>query len=425
MDGLLLYIFFSVKFYWYSKNRAVMINHYKSSRIIRSFGDRIKINVILRNGNSFQVIFYISKQKKTLSFNKNETEAYRIAKALAYDLDNGKVELLDLKPLQPKEIINLYQQEKDKTKLTIIQSINKQSNLNLKDIWQQYKTLAINKTAKTTQITAWKNTDNLLSKLSDDETNLSNIDKLGNTCLKYYSISFVRRCFNDLQSALNVIVNSKTLGSKKSLNNDFNLTKQLPKEQKSKIEYYKQNEVIEILEYLKHSPSSYYYNYTVFCAMTGVRPSEAIALIASDIKVSQGKMQVIINKAFVKGVLNPHTKNYKIRIIPLSQKLIEIMTEYLKHLDSHLLFPSIEGGYLDSQNFNRRHFKPLVLDLVSQGKIDKYLRPYCLRHSYATNLIRNGVDISTIAGLLGDNIQTVIENYIASDYENAQLPDIY
>lgn len=399
--------------------------NYKSSQILKSFGDRIKVNVILRNGNSYQVVFYIVKAKKTLSFNKNETEAYRIAKALAYDLDNGKIDLTDLLSLSPKQIINLYQAQKDKAKLTIIESINKQSNLNLKNIWQEYKALAVNKTAKTTQITAWRNTDNLLSKLSDDETNLINIDKLGNTCLKHYSVAFLRRCFNDLQSALNVIVNHKTLGSKKSLNSDFNLTKQLPKEQKSKIEYYKQNEVIAILESFKDSPSSYYYNYLFFCAMTGVRPSEAVPLIASDLKVSQGKMQVIINKAFVKGILNSHTKNYKIRVIPLSQKLTDHMTEYLKHHDCDLLFPSIEGGYLDSQNFNRRHFKPLVLDLVKEGKIEKYLRPYCLRHSYATNLIRIGVDIATIAGLLGDNIQTVINNYIGSDFENADLPDLY
>jgi site-specific recombinase XerD len=159
--------------------------------------------------------------------------------------------------------------------------------------------------------------------------------------------------------------------------------------------------------------------------MTGVRPSEAIALKASDLKVSQGKMQVIINKAFVKGILNNHTKNYKIRIIPLSPKLQEMLKEYLIAHDYNLLFPSINGGYLDSQNFNKRHFKPIVLDLVKQGKIEQYLRPYCLRHSYATNMIKKGVDIATIAGLLGDNIQTIINNYIGSDYENANLPDIY
>lgn len=399
--------------------------NYKSSQILKSFGDRIKINVSLRYGISYQVIFYIEGKKKTLSFNLNEPEAYRVAKALAYDIDNGKVHLNDLISLVPKDIINLYQQEKDKTKLTIIESINKQSNLNLKDIWEDYKALAVNKTAKTTQLISWRNTDNLLNKLTDDETNLINLDKLGNTCLKYYSIAYVYRCFNDLQSALNVIINSKQLGSKKSLSNDFNLTNQLPKEQKSKIEYYKPHEVNYILESFKHCESSYYYNYVFFCAMTGVRPSEAIALKASDLKVSQGKMQVIINKAFVKGILNNHTKNYKIRIIPLSPKLQEMLKEYLIAHDYNLLFPSINGGYLDSQNFNKRHFKPIVLDLVKQGKIEQYLRPYCLRHSYATNMIKKGVDIATIAGLLGDNIQTIINNYIGSDYENANLPDIY
>jgi integrase len=78
-------------------------------------------------------------------------------------------------------------------------------------------------------------------------------------------------------------------------------------------------------------------------------------------------MQVIINKAFVKGILNNHTKNYKIRIIPLSPKLQEMLTGYLISHDHNLLFPSINGGYLDSQNFNRRHFKPNSIRLSKTG----------------------------------------------------------
>ena len=34
------------------------------------------------------------------------------------------------------------------------------------------------------------------------------------------------------------------------------------------------------------------------------------------------------------------------------------------------------------------------------------------RHTYATTLLGNNVDIQTVASLLGDNINTVIKTYI-------------
>ncbi len=398
---------------------------YKSFQIIKSYGDLIKINVSLRNQSSYQVVFYVLGKKKSISFNKNETEAHRIAKAISYDLDTGNLTLDDIKPLSGKDILALYQQQ-NKTKLTIIQSLqNIKVEMDIKQIWEEYKIIAINKVAKSTQAISWHNTDNLLSKLSEEERKLSNLDKLANHCLKYYSISTVRRCFEDLQSALNVIVNKKPLGSTKALQSDFCLVDKLPKKQKAKIQYYKPDEVNEILQAFKDSESSYYYNYLFFCAMTGVRPSEAVALRVPDIKVSQQKVQVVINKAFSGNVLNFHTKNYKIRIIPCNQKLADFLIDYLANHEEDLFFPSKSGSFMDKVKFNRRHFKPIVLELVEKGKVEQYLRPYCLRHSFATNMLRKGVDIATVAGLLGDTIQTVIDNYIGSDYENADLPDIY
>ena len=35
-----------------------------------------------------------------------------------------------------------------------------------------------------------------------------------------------------------------------------------------------------------------------------------------------------------------------------------------------------------------------------------------LRHTYATKLLSNGVDIKTVSALLGDSLQTVLKTYV-------------
>ena len=40
------------------------------------------------------------------------------------------------------------------------------------------------------------------------------------------------------------------------------------------------------------------------------------------------------------------------------------------------------------------------------------LTPHCLRHTYATSLLAHGMDVQTVAALLGDSVTTVIRTYI-------------
>jgi site-specific recombinase XerD len=55
----------------------------------------------------------------------------------------------------------------------------------------------------------------------------------------------------------------------------------------------------------------------------------------------------------------------------------------------------------------------VVKGLASEGEISKYLKPYCLRHSFITRLIREGVDIATVASLSGNSPQVILSSYLA------------
>ena len=59
-------------------------------------------------------------------------------------------------------------------------------------------------------------------------------------------------------------------------------------------------------------------------------------------------------------------------------------------------------------------------------KIDARFSVHCLRHTYASNLLARGIDIRTVAALLGDDTKTVINTYVhyTDDMRSAAAKDI-
>ena len=89
-----------------------------------------------------------------------------------------------------------------------------------------------------------------------------------------------------------------------------------------------------------------------------------------------------------------------------------------------MLFPSQKYKYIDQHNFcGNRYWKRVVNGLVEQGKVEQYLKPYCLRHSFITRLVREGVDIKTIATLSGNSPETIINHYLAAR-KDFDLPEL-
>lgn len=89
------------------------------------------------------------------------------------------------------------------------------------------------------------------------------------------------------------------------------------------------------------------------------------------------------------------------REIPIPAKLVSI----LKH--HHNTYPI----RLDRKLFTH----PVVVVrrvCVAMRNVHPDLSPHCLRHTYATRLLAQGVDVRTVAALIGDDTETVIRTYI-------------
>jgi integrase len=165
----------------------------------------------------------------------------------------------------------------------------------------------------------------------------------------------------------------------------------------------------------------------IFLAKTGLRPSEAIALLPSDIYERGRKVRV--NKVFVlnSGRIRPYTKTGIERKVDISPGLWELLKQHRAYQQSNIalrredafkqgkpvpetpemLFPNRSGNYIDWNNavdaFHR---------ICRKAQIGKF-RPYSLRHTFATILLIKGKNILYISKQLGHSNPTTTLRYYA------------
>lgn len=164
----------------------------------------------------------------------------------------------------------------------------------------------------------------------------------------------------------------------------------------------------------------------LFAVLTGARQGEILALKKSD--VQDGIVR--INKTIRNVKVFEDKKNFthelkvtrpksssSVREIPIPDKLstelksLDILVKQEKlrmgpaYTNNDLLFPSITGTYLNEQNLRRSWQR--ALERLGMP----YKKFHSLRHTYATRMIENGVELLTVSRLLGHNSITTTEIY--------------
>ena len=299
---------------------------------------------------------------------------------------------------------------------------------NLKELWEIYKESNKNRVAKTTQARNWVQFDRFIEKVEPNLLALKNSKEFVNKILTYYAPSTTATTFRTcLHPSVNQAVKQGLIK-----NNPYSNI-ELPKIPKKNVECFEADEIKAIIaafygdEYVSKSSRykhSYYAQMVEFLALTGCRPEECYALTWNDVKYKKDKVFISFNKAYSKGVLLSHTKTHTIRLFPCNEQLKKLIASIPKIENKHnLVFPSVELGYISQDDFRRRSYTRVVNGLVKDGKVHKYLKPYCLRHSFITRLIREGVDIATVAALSGNSPEVIMSNYLASRRE-FDLPEL-
>lgn len=107
-------------------------------------------------------------------------------------------------------------------------------------------------------------------------------------------------------------------------------------------------------------------------------------------------------------------KGSKDRYVPLSEHLIRGIKKYIiAEKPQDYLFNGQPngraGGDFDSR-YSQRGVQWAVKQVAKAAGIKKEVHTHTMRHSYATHLLEDGMDIMTLKGLLGhENIETTIE----------------
>ncbi len=134
---------------------------------------------------------------------------------------------------------------------------------------------------------------------------------------------------------------------------------------------------------------------------SGLRVSELIGLSMKDIHLDMGYVQV-------------YGKGNKERIVPVGEMAIDSIEYYIsnarpklvkKHTD--MLFLNARNG----ENMTRQGFFLILKEKAKACGIRKEISPHILRHSFASHLLKNGVDLRIIQELLGHEDISTTERY--------------
>jgi integrase/recombinase XerD len=128
----------------------------------------------------------------------------------------------------------------------------------------------------------------------------------------------------------------------------------------------------------------------------GLRRSELLNLKIGDV---DSKRHMLIIR---------HSKGYKDRQVPISDKTIDMLREYYKMFRPKIWL--FEGQKI-AEKYSERSLEQILKKALLKARIAKPVTLHWLRHSYATHLLESGTDLRYIQELLGHKSSKTTEIY--------------
>jgi site-specific recombinase XerD len=151
---------------------------------------------------------------------------------------------------------------------------------------------------------------------------------------------------------------------------------------------------------------------------TGMRVSELCSLNRDKIDLNRGELAI-------------RGKGSKIRMVFLSDDCKKIIGEYLKKrpdIDEALFIRIPKNALTFSKESDLRLTPRSIQRIIKKyatraGIVGKHVSPHTLRHSFATDLLRNGADIRSVQTMLGHSSITTTQIY--THVTDKQLKEIH
>lgn len=142
-------------------------------------------------------------------------------------------------------------------------------------------------------------------------------------------------------------------------------------------------------------------------------------LFASGLRISELTQILVSDLDLELGLLRVRGKGQKIRVVPIDAQTNQMLKEYLaEHKTSQFLFETPK-----QKPFTRQGFWKSLKQAVIKAGISKNVSPHSFRHSYASCLIVNGMNLRTLQLLLGhsDLATTEIYSHLAKEHLHQTL----
>ena len=211
----------------------------------------------------------------------------------------------------------------------------------------------------------------------------------------------------------------KFLFSKNYIDNIYSIP--VPKKKKVKINIFNSNEQKILIDYLIKNMT--HCNFSILLALkTGLRIGELSALQVKDIKSNCIKVtktlqriknfNTKINKKTIIKIDTPKSES-SIRNIPIvDPHLILLFNNLYKGLPSNSYLLSGSANFLEPRAIERRFENILKTCNINHKNF------HILRHTFATNCIKNKMEIKALSSILGhSSVYTTYDLYIHLDYD--------
>ncbi len=261
--------------------------------------------------------------------------------------------------------------------------------------------------------------------------------KLGNYELDDITPMILQRFFNELMRCGNVktgtglsanSVNSLITIVQTSLKLAFDLELcktyvasrvKRPKKSEKEISCFSVSEQKKIEQFVKESKQSKFFG-ILLCLYSGLRVGELLALEWQDVDLAKGILSVNRschdgkdeNGKFARFTDTPKTTSSK-RVIPLPKQILPLLKEHKKKSTSQYVIADEKGKPISVRSY-QRSFELILKKLKVEHK-----GFHALRHTFATRALECGMDVKTLADILGHKNPTVTLNrYVHSMMEH-------
>lgn len=185
-----------------------------------------------------------------------------------------------------------------------------------------------------------------------------------------------------------------------------------------------QAEVQQFLQALEESEYySFYLDFFILLFNTGMRLSEAIGLRWQDCDLKTREIHVYETLSRTKG--NPYkrqrktTKTGKYRIVPMNNKVYQLLLKRSRSKQGELIFYSPRGHPLNDHMINQRCWTKTLAKL---GIPHRPLR--ITRTTFVSHCIASGIDPVDVSRITGHDVKVLYEHYLGSVVRRPKLPEL-